>query len=351
MTVRFSQKLLVLSALVSFGFGLTSCQTASESTTSESTASDSLPPEEVTIRPGHTNWIEESFQTQVVNLGLAKLGYQLDAAKELDYPALYLSVANNDIDYSVAYYPPGHDEFFENAGGEDKISSLGIFAPPGNQGYLIDKKTADEYGITNIEQLQDPEIAQLFDFDGDGKANLTGCNPGWGCEAITNHLIEVYGLQDTVEHDQGSYTALLADAITRYEAGEPIFYYAYNPHWIGAVLKPGEDVVWLEVPFTSLPGEMSNLTEADTTFDGKNLGWPSANQLIMANPDFLAQNPIAQRWFELVQIPIEDMNAVSLRIEEGENTEEDIRQLAEEWVSDNQEQFDQWIAEAQSAGE
>ncbi|WP_439638177.1 glycine betaine/L-proline ABC transporter substrate-binding protein ProX, partial [Spirulina sp.] len=326
-------------------------QPASDSTASDSTASDSLPPEEVTIRAGHSNWIEESFQTQVVNLGLEQLGYQLDSVKELEYPALYLSVASDDVDYSVAYYQPGHEESFENAGGEAKISGLGIVMPPGIQGYLIDKKTADEYGITNIEQFQDPEVAQLFDFDGDGKANLTGCNPGWGCEAITNHFIEVYGLQDTVEHDQGAYATLLADAITRYEAGEPIFYYAYNPHWVGAILKPGEDVVWLEVPFTSLPEDMGDLTEEDTTFDGKNLGLPGSQQRIMANPAFLAQNPIAKRWLELVQIPIEDMNEVSLRINEGEDTPEDIRQLAEQWVSDNQEQFDQWIAEAQSAGE
>lgn len=51
------------------------------------------------------------------------------------------------------------------------------------QGYLIDKKTADKYHITNIEQLKDPKIAKLFDANNDGKADLTGCNPGWGCEA------------------------------------------------------------------------------------------------------------------------------------------------------------------------
>ena len=50
------------------------------------------------------------------------------------------------------------------------------------QGYLIDKKTADQYKITNIAQLKDPKIAKLFDTNGDGKADLTGCNPGWGCE-------------------------------------------------------------------------------------------------------------------------------------------------------------------------
>lgn len=347
MTAQLSQKFIIFSTCFSLLLGLTACQTTSESTG----GSEALPPEEVTIRSGHSSWVEESFQTQVVNIGLEKLGYQLDSIKELEYPGLYLSVANGDIDYSVAYYQPGHEEFFQNAGGEERLLGLGTFIPPGAQGYLIDKKTADEYGITNIEQFQEPEIAQLFDFDGDGKANLTGCNPGWACEATTNHHIEAYELQDTVEHDQGSYGALLADMITRYEQGEPIFYYAYNPHWVGAVLKPGEDVIWLEVPFTSLPEDMGDIPEEETTFDGKNLGLPGSQQQIMSNPEFLAQNPIAKRWFELVQIPLEDINQMSLRIKEGENTTEDMRRLAEEWVSENQEQFDRWIAEAKTAGE
>lgn len=347
MKTQLSPQTILLTTCVSLFLGLTSCQPTSES----SSSSGGLPPEEVTIRSGQSSWVEESFQTQVVNIGLKQLGYQVDSPKELEYPGLYLSVANGDVDYSVAYYKPGHEEFFNNAGGEEKISSLGIFIPSGKQGYLIDKKTADEYGITNIQQFQDPKIAQLFDFDGDGKANLTGCNPGWGCEKTTNHFIEVYGLEDTVEHDQGSYTALLADAITRYEEGEPIFYYAYNPHWVGAVLKPGEDVVWLEVPFTSLPGELSNLSEKDTTFEGKNLGLPGSEQYIMANLDFAAQNPVAKRWFELVQISLEDMNEVSLRIKEGENKPDDLRRMAEQWVSKNQEKFDRWIEEAKAAGE
>jgi len=346
---QLSPQTILLTTCVSLFLGLTACQPTSES--SDSSSSGSLPPEEVTIRSGHSSWVEESFQTQVVNIGLEQLGYQMDSVKELEYPGIYLSVANGDLDYSVVYYQPGHEEFFNNAGGEEKLTGVGLLIESGTQGYLIDKKTADEYGITNIEQFQDPEIAQLFDFDGDGKANLTGCNPGWGCEKNTNHHIEVYELEDTVEHDQGSYTALLADAITRYEEGEPIFYYAYNPHWVGAVLKPGEDVIWLEVPFTSLPEDATNISEADTTFNGKNLGLPATNQQVMSNPEFLAQNPVAKRWFELVQISLEDMNEASLQIKEGANTSEAIRRLAEEWVSENQEQFDRWIAEAQAAGE
>ncbi|MDJ1182113.1 glycine betaine/L-proline ABC transporter substrate-binding protein ProX [Roseofilum casamattae] len=341
MKTKHFQKCILISTFISLLVGLSACQT-------ESNQSPPLP--EVTIRSAHSSWVEESFQTQVVNLGLEQLGYQVEPVKELEYPALYLSIANNDIDYSVVYYRPGHEEFFNNVGGEEKLEGVGVLIAVGTQGYRIDKKTADKHGITNIEQLKDPEIAKLFDFDGDGKANLTGCNPGWTCEKAINHHIEAYGLQDRVEQDQGNYTALLTDAIARYEAGEPILYYAYKPHWIFAILKPNQDTIWLEVPYTDLPENLSDITTEETTFDGKNLGLPAASQTLVVNKEFAANNPVAKRWFELVQIPVDDMNAASLRIKDGENTPEDMRLMAEEWAIENQAQFYGWIEEAKAAG-
>ena len=320
--------------------GLIACQPATESPT-DSNGSTS----QVTLRTAHSSWIEEHFQTEIVKIGLEKLGYKVETPQEIEYPPIYISVANGDLDYSVVYYNPGHEAFFNNAGGESKLEGLGVLTPDGVQGYQIDKKTADKHNITNIEQFQDPEIAKLFDSDGDGKANLVGCNAGWNCELVIDHHLEAYGLKDTIEHDRGQYTPLLANSITRYKQGESIIFYAYNPHWISAILKPEQDVVWLEVPFTSLPEAQENITEEDTSVNGKNYGFPKIQQSIVANKKFLEANPIAKRWFELVQIPAEDINQESLRIKEGENKPEDIRRHAQEWVEQNQELFDSWLEE------
>ncbi len=328
--------ILLLSSLIA-------CQPAPESSeNSKETKS------QVALRTAHSSWIEEHFQTEIVKIGLEKLGYQVETPQEIDYPAIYLSVANEDLDYSVIYYNPGHDAFFNNAGGEEKLAGVGILTPDGTQGYQIDKKTADEYNITSLEQLKDPKIAKLFDSDGDGKANLVGCNAGWACELVIDHHLEAYGLEDTVEHDRGQYTALLADSITRYKQGESVIFYAYNPHWIGAELKPDQDVVWLEVPFTSIPEDMGNITAEDTSVNGKNHGFPKTQQSIVVNQKFLAANPIAKRWFELVQIPVADINQESLRIKEGENRAKDIQRHAQEWVTNNQELFDSWIEKSKS---
>ncbi|NET16434.1 MAG: glycine betaine/L-proline ABC transporter substrate-binding protein ProX, partial [Okeania sp. SIO1H6] len=266
-----------------------------------------------------------------------------------EYPAIYISLANGDLEYSTVYYEPQHNEFFENAGGEEKLEKVGKLTPDGIQRYEIDKKTADKYNITNLQQLKNPEIAKLFDSDGDGKANLVGCNPGWSCELIINHHLKAYELENTVEHNQGQYEILLADAMTRYQEGKPILYYAYEPHWISTVLKPNENVVSLEVPFTSLPSSMENLSEKDTSLDGKNLGFPLLQQRIVANQKFLEVNPVAKRWFELVEIPIVDMNVESLRIKEGEDKPEDILRHGQEWIKNNQQKYDNWLETAKQA--
>ena len=344
---QLTVSVVVASLLVS----LSSCQTTPQSTKEPSPSTQTaLPGQGVTARSAHSNWIEEHFQTEIVNIGLKKLGYQVTKPQEIDYPAIYLAVANGDLDYSTINYERAHKGFFENSGGEAKLERVGVLTPEGMSGYQIDKKTADEYKITNIEQLKDPKIAQLFDSDGDGKANLVGCNPGWACEFSIEHHLDVYGLQDTVEYDKGQYIALLADTITRYKQGESVLYYAYNPHWISTVLKVDEDVVWLEVPFTSLPKEQEKATEKDTSVDGKNLGFARQRQRIVANKEFLAANPAAKRWFELVTISTEDMNEESLRIKDGEDSPKDIRRHAEEWIEENQELFDGWIEEAKEVG-
>ena len=334
---KFSLMTVLLVSLTS----LIACQPAPES--SENTNGSTG---QVTLRTAHSSWVEEHFQTEVVKIGLEQLGYQVETPKEIEYPPIYISVANGDLDYSVVYYNPGHQAFFDNAGGEAKLTGVGTLTSDGVQGYQIDKKTADKYQISNIEQLKDPKIAKLFDSDGDGLANLVGCNPGWACELLIDHHIEAYGLEDTVEHDRGQYTALLANSITRYKQGKSVIFYAYNPHWVGAILKPDQDVVWLEVPFTSVPPKMDNISEEHTIVKGKNHGFPTGVQRIVANKKFLADNPTAKRWFELVQIPAEDINQESLRIKDGENKPKDIRRHAQEWVANNQELFDSWIEQA-----
>ncbi len=212
-----------------------------------------LPGKGITVNPVQSTITEETFQTLLVSRALEKLGYTVNKPSEVDYNVGYTSLASGDATFTAVNWTPLHDNMYEAAGGDKKFYREGVFVNGAAQGYLIDKKTADQYKITNIAQLKDPKIAKLFDTNGDGKADLTGCNPGWGCEGAINHQLAAYELTNTVTHNQGNYAAMMADTISRYKEGKPVFYYTWTPYWVSNELKPGKDVVWLQVPFSALP--------------------------------------------------------------------------------------------------
>jgi glycine betaine/proline transport system substrate-binding protein len=305
-----------------------------------------LPGAGKTIQPMTTGRADHYFQHFIVQIGLEQLGYTVDKHLEAQFPAIHLSIGLGDADYTAVHWNPLHIKFYEKSGGGTSMQRVGKLVEGAAQGYLIDKATADKYNITNLAQLKDPKLAKLFDSDDDGKANLTGCNPGWGCEGVIEHQLDAFKLRDTVDHNQGIYFALIADTITRYKAGESILYYTWSPLWVSSILKPGIDTVWLDVPFSSLPGR----PDADTKMpNGKNSGFTINTVGILANDKFLAENPAAKKFFELVTIPIDDINTAILRQYDGEKTVKQVRKHAEEWVKQNQTQFSAWVEAAKQA--
>ncbi len=306
-----------------------------------------LPGKGVSVQPLQSSIAEETFQTRLVSKALEKLGYDVQPIKEVDYNVAYTSVAAGDATFLAVNWDQLHADMYQGAGGDKKFYREGTYSSGAAQGYLIDKKTADQYHITNIAQLKDPAIAKLFDANGDGKADLTGCAPGWGCEAAINYQLKAYDLNNTVEHNQGNYSALIADTITRYKEGKPILYYTWTPYWVSDVLKPGRDVVWLQVPFSALPGENQKL---DTKLpNGANYGFPVNNMKIVANKDFAEKNPAAAKLFAIMKLPVADINAQNLRMHDGENSEADIERHTDGWIKAHQATFDGWIKEAVNA--
>ena len=90
-----------------------------------------LPGTGTKVRSSNSTWVEEQFVTEIVNVGLAKLGYEIADIQQADYAALHLAVANGDLDYTTGFYNPGHEDFFQEAGGEAKLEKLGVLVTGG----------------------------------------------------------------------------------------------------------------------------------------------------------------------------------------------------------------------------
>lgn len=311
-----------------------------------SQASPQQPGEGVKVTPIFPSIAEERFRGEIAMEGLRELGYRVQEPKETEYGVMMMALANGDADFTVHLWDKLHDKFYQQAGGDSAMVKTGSIMPGVLQGYLIDKKTADAYHITNLNDLKKPEIAKLFDTDGDGKADMTGCNPGWGCELIIDHHMKAYGLQNSVKVNQGSYFALMADTITRYKEGKPILYFTWVPQWIATVLVEGKDVVWLEVPKTDLP---DGNNDVDTMYQGKNLGFAVDQVKAVLNKEFAEENPAALKFLSVMQISTADESAQNLKMQAGEKRPADIEKHAKDWIAAHRQQFDTWLDESRAA--
>lgn len=291
---------------------------------------------------------ESRFALEVFKLGLERLGYDVPATVTVSVQAGYVATSQGDLDIWGEYWDPHHEVYLDKAGGTNVLKPVGTLVDGAFGAYMIDKKTADEKSIRNLEQLKDPKIAQLFDSDGDGRANFAGCPVGWGCDPIIVHHLKTYGLNDTVQNEQGDFVLTHSAVISRFKNGNPVFYYTYGPLWLNKVLVPGKDVEFLEVPFSSLPDGRKPKTPT-TLPDGRNIGFEMMRVRLVGNVAFLKANPSVETLMEVTNVPLAAVDAENLKIYEGEKSYEQIKGHAQDWVKENQSTFDGWVEKAVAA--
>ena len=310
----------------------------------------------VEVEPARATWNTGYFQEALVRKALEQLGYDVEFPKELQNPIFYQSVALGDVDYWVNGWFPNHDSQLPRTFG-DQAEKVGYVVKSGGlQGYLVSREHVEKYDIKSLDDFKRPEVKKAFDANGDGKADLTACPPGWGCENVITHHFEVYDLDEHINPIKASYSASMADALARYKAGEPIFFYTWAPNWTIFKLKPGKDVMWINVP-KIIPKESQKAGEDRMTVSGIEgavsdpikLGFVVSDIRAVANKEFLDENPAIRKFLELFTIPLEDINEQNTKMQEGEKSQNDIERHAAEWISANQQKWDTWLDSARMA--
>jgi ABC-type proline/glycine betaine transport system substrate-binding protein len=313
-----------------------------------------LPGDGKTVSMARATWDTGWFKAEIFKQLLEELGYSVDGPKTMDNLPFFLAAAQGETDLWVNSWFPSHYSYIEDNRIKGRVEPVGYQVKAGAlQGYLVDKKSAEMHGITNLKDFKDPKIAKIFDRNGNGKADLIGCNPSWACGQEIEHHLSAYGLNDTVEQVQGDYSPMMAETIARYKRGAPVFFYTWTPNWTIGTLVPGQDVVWIEVPFPSLPEGQKHAENQITVkgipgcgTDPCAMGFPPSDIRVVANAEFLKRNPTVRRLAEAVEIPLEDIDAQNARMIDGEDDDDDIRRHAREWIHKNRRKVDQWLKTA-----
>lgn len=294
-----------------------------------------------------TSIAEEGFQLNIVTEILKKMGYEVEVTNDVSYDIAYQTIANNaksdDVYFMAANWDPLHNGKLEGIG-KEKFFKSNEYISNCAQGYLIDKKTADKYHIKYYNDLKKPGIAKLFDLDGDGKADLTGCNAGWGCEKVIEYQLDAYDMRDVVEHNQGEYSALIANTIANYKTGKPILYYTWTPYWVSGKLVPGKDVVFLQVTKSAHPNGKSTKLP-----NGANYGFNVNSQKIVANASVATKHKDIAKLFNIVKLSVNDVSGENMLMANGQNKEKDILRHTKMWLKKNAAKVNAWIKEAKAA--
>jgi len=150
----------------------------------------------------------------------------------------------------------------------------------------------------------------------------------------------------------------MADAVAAYGEGTPILFYTWTPNWTVDTLKPGEDVVWIEVPEVDLPEDLMSLADA-ATLEGVTgcvnnpckLGFPANDIRPVVNSSFLEENPAIRALLETASLPIEDIFSQNARMNDGEGSQSDVDRHAAEWIEANADLVDEWLDKARAAAD
>jgi glycine betaine/proline transport system substrate-binding protein len=315
-----------------------------------------MPGKGVKVQPARATWNTGFFQEALVRKALGELGYEVDKPKDLQNPIFYKTVSLGDVDYWTNGWFPNHDGQLPK-GFYDKADKIGYVVKSGGlQGYLVSKKHVEEFNIKSLDDFKREEVKKAFDKNKDGKADLTACPPGWGCEQVIAHHMKVYDLDDHINPVKASYEAGMAATMAAYKSGEPIFFYTWAPNWTIFKLKPGEDVMWINVPEimpkeSQMPGKdrMEVAGVAGAVSDPIKLGFVVSDIQIVANKKFMEANPAATKFFEVFTLPLDDINEQNTKMNEGEKSDKDIARHADEWIAQNQSTWDGWLEEARNA--
>ena len=218
----------------------------------------------------------------------------------------------------------------------DGAQSVGHNTPYlGTQKMYVPTYMADE--VSSVEDLMKPEVAAMFDKDGNGKGEYWAGDAGWKSTRMWQVKFKSYGLSDLWEAEilpDATFKGQLKAAINR---EQPILFYYWTPEWVHAAY----DITPIEEPARTEGCENMSLDQED---------WLEASEFACASSDAMIyvaysksledRNPPVAKFLSQMELDPAVVNEWILQIGRDKMDPLDV---AEEWVNNNMDTVNAWI--------
>ncbi|MGR0278226.1 ABC transporter substrate-binding protein [Marinomonas dokdonensis] len=221
----------------------------------------------------------------------------------------------------------------------------------GTDGFYIPGYIQDEYNVKSVYDLKKPEIAKLFDSDGDGLGEYWPGAPGWTGVKINQVKAKSYGFDEYFEPVVVSDSIIKAQLKTAYRKKEGILFYYWTPEW----LHYAYDLRKLEEPkFTGYAGDSKkqhedynpegcykfNDTENWLEDSDITCNIPETEIFIGYSVSLEERAPKVAEFLSKVSL---DAGYVSEWVYKIASENEDPIDMAEEWVKNNSKIVETWL--------
>lgn len=283
------------------------------------------------------NWFSGQAGANIIKVALKK-EFNIEAdAVEMGTLIAFVGLESGAVDIHPEVWLPNLDNLVEKYvkdAGTVALSPIGVAAWQG----ICETRAAQENGIKDISDLNDPQKTAIFDTDGDGKGEMWIGAPAWSSTAIERIRANSYGYGKTITllempEDVGMAAVDAAEA-----TGRPIIFGCYAPH---AVFKLHDIVRLTEPPYD--PAKWSIvLPSEDPLWEQKSsaaVGWDTARYHIAYATSLRERHPEVARFLDRVDFTPEEATEMSYALQVER---QDPYEFAEQWVAGHEGRVKGW---------
>lgn len=229
-------------------------------------------------------------------------------------------------------------ETYVDAKGSVAVNPNGVAA---FQGMCLPQAFADKHGITSIDSLTDPDIAALFDSDGDGKGEIWIGAPGWASTNVEKIRAKSYGYDQTFELMESDETLAYANLDNAIKAGKPWVGFCYTPHYVFVL----HDLQVLEEPaYDAAKWNVIQPTDDPAWLEKSSAGvaWDTAYLHLHYAKAIEDEHPGVGALFKNMKLDTDTVSAMTYALVIDKI---DPLAYAESWVAENEDKVLGWMAE------
>ena len=209
---------------------------------------------------------------------------------------------------------------------EPYLGTQEMFVPA----YLSDK-------VKSFDDLKRPEIAALFDKDGNGKGEYWAGDAGWTSTQMWQIKFKSYELNELWEPEIVPDATFKAQLEAAYNNQNPILFYYWTPEWIHAfydLVSLGEPphVDGCQVLFLDQDDWLEASTNSCADLD--------ANVYVGYSKSLESRNPAAAKMMKNMKLDLDTVNGWILKLGKEDLDPQD---MAEQWVEENMDIVNSWI--------